>query len=582
MGSRSDSQVEQAPGWVRPERVLLSQLPVVILLTIVSLPIFPLFVALIWSAMILAAALLEGFACGAAIEKPTRWRSAGALAATVSTSLFYALTAAALARRGEGGAHLFAFVLLSSSMVYALLRYYQQPRAFVVAIAPQIYVFYAAAVALAAPHFERENYVLAMTPVASSILLVLMLWAARAHLAEGWRSLIERERAAAAANQAKSEFLATMSHEIRTPLNGVLAMAQAMTADALTKVQRERLNIIRRSGEDLLAILNDVLDLSKIETGVLELEMSTFDIEHLARGAVATFAHQTSKKGVGFGFVIDPAARGRYHGDPARIRQLIYNLTSNAVKFTEAGEINVVVGVCGAGLEFSISDTGTGIAPEQLDKLFRKFVQVDGSATRRHGGTGLGLAIARQLAQLMGGDIRVQSGLGQGSTFTVTLPDVCRVDMAEPVASAPGPVADAAQGVSRIRVLVADDNKVNQLVLKTLLAQAGIEPTIVENGARAVDAWELQNWDLILMDVQMPEMDGPSATRAIRAREAQTGRVRTPILAVTANAMVHQIADYTAAGMDGLVPKPIEIARLFAAIEEALDPPGATDASVAA
>jgi CheY-like chemotaxis protein len=403
----------------------------------------------------------------------------------------------------------------------------------------------------------------------------MMFWTAREQLASAWRSLIARERAAAAANAAKSEFLATMSHEIRTPLNGVLGMAQAMTADELAAAQRERLKVIRRSGEDLLAILNDVLDLSKIEAGAMSLETSEFDLEHLARGAVATFAYETHKKDVGFRFEIDEGAKGLYRGDAARVRQIIYNLASNAVKFTSAGEIRVSITPQGAGLRLAVSDTGVGIAADKLATLFDKFVQADGSATRRFGGAGLGLAITRELAALMGGDVRVESVQGKGSTFTVTLPDVVRIAPANAnMPNTPAPVEAPAHSHDQapdLRVLAAEDNKVNQLVLKTLLAQAGIEPTLVENGEEAVRAFGMQAWDIVLMDIQMPVMDGMAATRAIRERESRTGAAKTPILAVTANAMVHQIAEYQAAGMDGVVAKPIELGALLEAMETVLD-----------
>ncbi len=576
MGQKSaHGLAEQAPAWLRPERVLISQLPVVLLFTVVALPLGKPLPVFAWSGVILAMALVECFVCTRAARSPKRLLAALAVASTFMTSFVYAFGAMVIMGKQNPAANLFMVVLLASSMIYVLLRYYQRPLAFLVGIAPQILLLSLIAVSLAVPQLRTGHYLLAMTPLATSGLLILMFWAARAQLAEAWRSLIERERAAAAANEAKSEFLATMSHEIRTPLNGVLGMAQAMTADELAQVQRDRLKVIRRSGEDLLAILNDVLDLSKIESGALELELSDFDIEHLARGGVATFAYETHKKGVEFRFDIDDAAKGAYRGDATRVRQLIYNLTSNAVKFTSEGTITVSIAPFAGGLQIAVSDTGVGIPAEKLAKLFDKFSQVDGSATRRFGGAGLGLAIARELAGLMGGDIRVESVPGKGSTFTATLPGVRKLETANtnsPANDAPPPKEKRAAGEDlELRVLAAEDNKVNQMVLKTLLGQAGVEPTMVENGILAVDAFENQAWDIILMDIQMPEMDGIAATRAIRAREAASGRKRTPILAVTANAMVHQIAEYHAAGMDGVIPKPIEIGKLFAAMEQALD-----------
>ncbi len=389
------------------------------------------------------------------------------------------------------------------------------------------------------------------------------------------RALLQAKEDAEAANRAKSTFLATMSHEIRTPLNGVLGMAQAMAADELCTVQRERLDVIRQSGETLLAILNDVLDLSKIEAGKLDLEEAEFDIGELAQGAHAAFTAIANKKGLSFDLKVERSARGVYLGDSTRIRQIIYNLVSNALKFTAQGEVRVMISRHGADLHVAVRDTGIGIPPERLAQLFQKFEQADASTTRQYGGTGLGLSICRELASLMGGTIGATSEPGLGATFEVRLPiprisgvgrkpEAVVLEAAAPASAAP--VTEAPP----LRVLAAEDNTVNQLVLKTLLHQIGVDPTVVDNGEEAVEAWRNEPWDLILMDVQMPRMDGPTATRKIRQLEAQLGRERTPIIALTANAMSHQVAEYAAVGMDGFVAKPIEIGRLFAAMRDAL------------
>jgi signal transduction histidine kinase/CheY-like chemotaxis protein len=387
--------------------------------------------------------------------------------------------------------------------------------------------------------------------------------------------------AAEAANQAKSQFLANMSHEIRTPLNGVLGMAQAMDRDQLAPEQRERLGVIRRSGDALLAVLNDVLDLSKIEAGKFELSSLPFDIGALARGAQAGFVSIAREKGLSFDLLIEPPAVGTWIGDPTRIRQILFNLISNALKFTESGGVQIRIGRASRGLRIRVADTGIGIDEERLARLFQKFEQGDASNTRRFGGTGLGLAICRELAALMGGTIAAASKPGRGSIFTVELP-------LEQTDTAPAPVETAAltfalahppdprprperEGAEQrpLRVIAAEDNPVNQVVLKTLLAQIGVEALVVEDGALAVKAWREQGCDLILMDVHMPTMDGPTATRLIRAQEAASGRARTPIIALTANAMSHQVAEYFSVGMDGFVAKPIDVARLVAAIDDA-------------
>ena len=392
-------------------------------------------------------------------------------------------------------------------------------------------------------------------------------------LVETENALIQARQDADTANVAKSAFLATMSHEIRTPLNGVLGMAQAMAAEELTHVQRERLDVIRESGESLLAILNDVLDLSKIEAGKLDLEETNFDIAEVARGAHAAFTAIAQKKGLSFNFNIEAGSEGVYRGDPTRVRQILYNLISNALKFTEAGRVSVAVRRVEHQLELVVCDNGIGMTPEAAANVFGSFTQADASTTRRFGGTGLGLSICHKLVEIMTGDIRVDSEPGVGSTFTVRLTIPWLSDAApeaEARQTAHHQIAEADAAAEPLRVLAAEDNSVNRLVLKTLLHQVGVDPHIVEDGAQCVEAWRSGHWDMILMDVHMPVLDGIGATRAIRDEEAATARAHTPIIALTANAMAHQVAEYQTVGMDGHVSKPIEMAKLLEVMDRVL------------
>jgi PAS domain S-box-containing protein len=377
---------------------------------------------------------------------------------------------------------------------------------------------------------------------------------------------------AQAANRAKSEFLANMSHEIRTPLNGILGMVQAMATGDLDPGQRERLAVIGDSGQALLSLLNDALDISKIEASKLALEEIEFDLDDLLLSTKPVFAAAAAAKGLDFTLAVGASAHGCYRGDPSRVRQILSNLISNAVKFTSAGAVRVEAERADGRLRIVVRDTGEGLTPHQLPRLFETFHQADASTTRRHGGAGLGLAICKNLAALMGGDIQVESTPGQGSTFTVSLPSPRIGEARNRPREADAEVAPAPREALDLRVLAAEDNAVNQLVLKTLLAQAGVDLVVVGDGHAAVEAWRRQDWDIILMDVQMPVMDGLDAARAIRAAEAASGRRATPIIALTANAMAHQAAECRAAGMDDLVAKPIDIARLFQALAAVLTP----------
>ncbi|RAK63639.1 ATP-binding protein [Phenylobacterium kunshanense] len=558
-----------APEQLLAQPALWRRLVILALVGVVGAPVLPLPFLAAWMAVYLA---ITGAERAVVARRGYLGSDAAGVAVTFALSLVHAVAAIALINSGaDTGARFFAIALVGFSAVSILLRLYASPPLFLAAMAPHAAVIVWTSWGILARHLANGDWLKALTPVAIVATYAVLLLPARIRLADAWTRLVEAKRAAEAASRAKSDFLATMSHEIRTPLNGILGMAQAMQRDELSPAQKERLRVVRRSGETLLSLLNDALDFSQIEAGKLRLEPTEFDMEHLTRGAVATFGPLAAAKGLAFDFSIDDEAKGRFSGDPVRVRQILYNLTANAVKFTDRGRVAVAVSRGGEGLVLEVADSGIGIPAERIEGLFDKFVQGDASATRRHGGVGLGLTICKALAEKMGGRITASSVEGKGSIFTVVLPLPRAADPA-PIAvlsetAAPSPDPDAPP----IRILAAEDNAVNQLVLKTLLSQAGLDPVVVADGAAALEAWRSARWDVILMDIQMPVMDGLAAAREIRVAEAAESRPRTPIIAVTANAMSHQIAEYLAAGIDDVAPKPLDAVRLFEAIERALE-----------
>ncbi|HZZ34697.1 MAG TPA: ATP-binding protein, partial [Caulobacteraceae bacterium] len=355
-------------------------------------------------------------------------------------------------------------------------------------------------------------------------------------------ALAKARDAAEAANRAKSEFLANMSHEIRTPLNGVMGVASALSKTNLDPAQREMVGLVESSAQTLESLLSDVLDLARIESGRLELKAEPFDLVQAVEDVGALFFPAARDKGLKFVVQAAPEAQGRFVGDAGRVRQILSNLVSNAVKFTTSGSVTLKVetqtdvAACDEVLVLSVSDTGIGFDDEAATRLFGRFEQADGSITRRYGGTGLGLAISQSLAQAMGGQLYATSLLDEGSVFTLRLA-LPRVKA--PSSEAPPPEAAEAEPVdmSRFRVLLAEDHHTNRRVVELILGSAGVALTCVENGAEAVEAFEAEDFDLILMDMQMPVMDGLTAIRAIRQCEAAAGKRPTVIFALTANAM---------------------------------------------
>jgi signal transduction histidine kinase/ActR/RegA family two-component response regulator len=532
-------------------------------------PFFGVWIPLTWMAAVIGSQFISA---RLATKVQNRSGSNGAapfalIAASMATGVLYGIGGLALWFTGNDAAQLLSIVLLGVATTYVLMQYYADAQMMVAIGSPYGVTALVIGGDLTIRNAHAGHPWIILAVVGGALSASNFVYNASRQLA-GSRTLLrqakalaqEREHAAQEANKAKSNFLAMMSHELRTPMNGVLGMAHALSASPLSVKQREQIETLIRSGDGLMQVLNDVLDISKIEAGKFEISREDFDLNDLVERACDLWIETAREKRLGFEHRIDPATPAWISGDALRIRQVLNNLLSNAIKFTDEGEVRLDVRVLAPGdqtprLEFVVSDTGPGLSEECQGRLFRAFSQADAAVARTHGGTGLGLSICRQLARLMGGDVSVESRLGEGSRFKLVLP----------LAEAAGPAAVEDDGeagdIDGLSILVVDDNPTNQAVVKALLEATGSEIATADNGQQALDALAARDFDLVLMDVHMPVMDGIEATRRIRAGEA--GAADTPILALTADAMSGERERLLSLGFDSFIAKPIQPRELI-------------------
>jgi CheY-like chemotaxis protein/nitrogen-specific signal transduction histidine kinase len=395
-----------------------------------------------------------------------------------------------------------------------------------------------------------------------------------------WEEMHEAKEEAERASRAKSAFVSRMSHELRTPMNAILGFSQLLEEEELKPEQKDFVLEINRAGVHLLELINQVLDLAKIEAGSMTLENIPFDPTQMVEQVATLIGEQARARELELRLEVSPDLPGQILGDPTRLRQVLINLAGNALKFTHQGGIDLRVALVEEGnrIEYSVRDSGIGMDAETLARLFRPFSQADESVTRKFGGTGLGLSIARDLVRAMGGEIHVESESGQGSRFWFSLPAVRAAEefadnhsagLASAPITEPVPLSENAGGTSEPselagHVLLVEDNNINQIIASRMLERLGLTHEIANNGREALEKIQAHTYDLILMDVQMPEMDGMDATRALRAWEIENARPRLPVIAMTANALSGDRSDCLASGMDDHLAKPVRVETLRA------------------
>ena len=488
---------------------------------------------------------------------PSVLRRLSYLGSALAVNLVWVSLAFTYWRSGIPGAEFLAFLTWSALVANAISHAFRSPLAVLVFGGPSAITLLIATILF--PAYEGPTQFAAALGALvfvgyAAISAERSVLAAR-ELAAARRELETQTQAANAANQAKSAFLAMMSHELRTPMNGVLGMAHALERTDLSPRQAEHVATLLRSGGGLMTILNDILDLAKIEAGRFDVEHRPFDLTHAVNRSVELWAPAALEKGLALTCDISPEVHAWVSGDDARLRQILQNLLSNALKFTSSGTVRLSVEPAGAGeaIAFTVTDTGPGIEPATQARLFQGFTQADTSIARRFGGTGLGLAISRNLARLMGGEITLKSRVGEGSKFTLTLPLPKATFRPEPPPS-PAPLAKDAP----VHALVVDDNRTNREVARALLEALGLTVETAASGQEGLEMLAAGGFDVIFMDIHMPGMSGIETLAAIRA----SGQETLPVVALTADAMTGERERLLALGFNDYLSKPIEPAAL--------------------
>ncbi|MEM9170644.1 MAG: ATP-binding protein [Pseudomonadota bacterium] len=543
-------------------------------------------------------------------------RSWPILLSVMQASFVYGAIPMSLWSVDDDGFRMLAVLWLVGSLLHTTMHHYFNKRVWLFSSAPHLMIFLMLPVtAFAGGDWSVKGLGLGLFGIALYMLHMAMTFRTvrdGAHEQERARLDAMRQRQEAIeATEAKSAFLATMSHEIRTPLNGVIGLAETLCSQDLPADGAKHAETIRSSGVLLLELLNDILDLSKIEAGKFVLEEVAFDLDEIGRKIVNLHTPKAHERGIDLDVLIDDAVARRRRGDRHRLIQILHNLVSNAVKFTDAGRVAVRVATTPDDADrvvFVVEDTGVGMTQEQADKVLQPFVQADSSTTRRFGGTGLGLSIVSGIVDAMGGDVAIRSAPGEGTAVTVTLPLAACAD--EPIGDAvddgvagagaraidgagdavaqaqaperrPGETAPAAPVAAfrGLRVLIVDDNTVNRVVAAAMLSSLGAQSIAVESGPAALETLEHETVDVVFMDIAMPGMDGVEAMRAIRRRH---GEATPPIFANSAHAMTHEVERYLAEGFDHYVTKPITLANLTVALMRVVDARAANTAAVGA